>query len=162
MVATRNITSRGSAAVTMNCWPIAPIKKAHDRLRQTANADDTARQRVLDDPGEASGKHPRDRPARQRHVDHDDQHEIQGDGPTNEEARQRRLQRKGERNRNQDPDNLHSRACVPAEFFSAAVASATGRSGASTTSRDSSDAKATDGRTTMAPNPPPTRSIDSI
>ena len=38
-VAARNITNRGSAAVTMNCWPMTPAREPDDRLRQAADAD---------------------------------------------------------------------------------------------------------------------------
>ena len=53
-VAPKNTTNRGSGCATMNCVPMMPGEKPDDRLRQPADADDAARQRVLHQAGEAS------------------------------------------------------------------------------------------------------------
>ena len=82
-------------------------QEAHERLGEAADANHSARQRILDDAGDAASQHAGPRAGRQRNIDDDDQHQIDGGRATNHEPREGRLQRERQSYRDQDTGDLH-------------------------------------------------------
>ena len=136
----------------MNCCPITPGQKPHERLGEPADADHAAREGILDDSRDAAGQHAGSGPRRQRHVDHDDEHQIDGGRATDHEPRQRRLQRERQSYREQDTGDFHSEPSAP-------VVAA---DGVSTTRTSSREENSTAGFTMMELKTPAPFSIDSI
>ena len=90
-VAPRKTTNRGSAAVTMNCWSIAPTANPTIDFDNPPMPITPIESASCVSPGQASRQHPGNRPARQRHVHDDDQDQIDGCGSPDQESRQARL-----------------------------------------------------------------------
>ncbi len=88
-VAPKNTTNRGSDARHDELRADDAGQEPDDRLGQAADADDAARQRILDQPGQRSRQQPGRRARRQRHVDHHDQHQVDGDRAPHEKRAQR-------------------------------------------------------------------------
>jgi hypothetical protein len=118
-VAARNITNRGSAVVTHKprqrrghdeLLANHPDEEPDNRLRQPPDADHPARERVLDDPGQASREHPGGRTARERYVHNDDQYQVQRRRAADKKTRQGRLQRERQSYGDQDPGCSHLRS----------------------------------------------------
>ena len=120
--------------------------ESHDRLRQPADADDSAGQGVLHETGRCPQEQPGDRAGDEPEVDHDDQHEIEGGGPPDHEAGERRLESQRGGDGRQGGDDFHSRGLAVGSAASAAFAG----SGVRITSTSSSREKSTAGRTLIS------------
>ena len=148
-VAATNIRSRGSAAVTMNCWPDGAREKPDDQLRQSADTEYAARQGVLDQPGETAREHATDRTVDQRDVDHGDKNQVHRGRRSADESIQRRLQGQRDGYSYDGSDRPH---LVPFRGFASVplveTCSRSAGGGVWTTSTASSELKSTAGRTT--------------
>src|SRR5688572_5350647 len=128
-------------------------QKPDDGLGEPADADHTARQRVLNQARDAAGEHPPDRTNRQCHSDHRHQDEIDGRGAPDHESRERGLQRERQRDGDENADGFHR---SPSSAGSGAASGTF-----STTSTASSVANSTAGFTRIF-HSPPSRSVDCI
>ena len=96
-VAPTNTTNRGSGVRHDELRADDARQEADDRLRQAADPDDAARQRVLHQAGDRAGQQPGHRPRRQRDVHDDDEHEVDRRRARESAAREGRLEHDGRR-----------------------------------------------------------------
>ena len=122
-----------------------PGQIADDRLRQPADADDPARQRVLRQPGQRSRQQSRRRAGGQRDVDHDDEHEVERGRPADDQLRHGRLEHQGQAQRPRSRTARSSLRRLDGPGFGAS-ACGPGAWGVSTTSTSSRLEKSTAGR----------------
>ena len=146
-VAAANTTKRGIALATMNCVPTQPDDITHDRIREPANPDDPAGERILRKPRDRSRQESGRRAHGQGEVDDDHQHEVERGGAADEHLSDRRLQHQRKRNGCRGTGNLHR--VPPAGVAAASSAAAAG--GVRTTRTCSRLAKSTAGRTRIVP-----------
>ena len=91
----------------MNWAPSRPTRNPDQRLRKAADADDAARQGVLDQPAGRPGEEAGHRTERQGDVDHRDEDQVDGRRTANRQPRQGRLKRERTGERDDDADSPH-------------------------------------------------------
>ena len=109
-VARKTRRTAAAAAPTMNCVPMMPARNPTTVFASPPMPMTPLDSASCTSPANVPASRPVDRPRRQRHVDHHDQHQVDRDRPAHDEPRQRGLKRERQRRPPGSPRRLSLRA----------------------------------------------------